>query len=412
MVYLAVAVSALGYFVDIYDLLLFNVFRTKSLLEIGVAQDDLVSAGIKILNWQMAGMLLGGIIWGILGDKLGRMRVLFGSILLYSLASLANAWVSSTEGYAVLRFIAGFGLSGEIGAGITLVSELMPKEKRGYATAIVAGVGVAGASAAGLVGEFMYWRHAYILGGVLGLALLLLRVSVHESPIFQATIKSEVKRGNLLLLFSSPERVQRLLYCVLIGLPIWYITAIMVTFAPEFGRAQRLTEPLITGRILIIQALSMALGDFVSGFASQFLKSRKKVLALFLLMTVLVLQVLFSGVLTKSYQIYTAFGFIGFFTGYWAVFLTSTTENFGTNLRATVTTSVPNFVRGLTIPITLGFRALEGTFGFVLSAQLIGLVVMSLSAFALLRLRETYGISLEYLEDDTPQTHSKPALSA
>src|SRR6185312_6239212 len=174
---LAVIVGALGYFVDIYDLLLFNIIRLPSLRSLGLTADEADKRGLTILSIQMGGLLIGGIIWGILGDKKGRLRVLFASIILYSLGSIANGMVHTVTQYEVARFITGLGLAGELGAGITLVSELMPKEKRGISTAWVAGIGLTGAVFAFLIKYWFVgadgagWRTCYYIGGGLGFLL-------------------------------------------------------------------------------------------------------------------------------------------------------------------------------------------------------------------------------------------------
>lgn len=234
---LSVLVAALGYFVDIYDLILFSIVRVSSLTDIGVPADQLLTKGVLLLNMQMAGMLIGGIAWGVLGDKRGRLSVLFGSILMYSVANILNAFVHDVPTYAVLRLLAGIGLAGELGAGITLVSEIMPRETRGYATALVAAVGICGAVVAALVGDFFEWRTAYIVGGVMGIALLLLRIGVHESGMFQQVKAEPHARGRFLQLFATRERATRYLSIIIIGVPIWYVVGILITFSPEFGRA-------------------------------------------------------------------------------------------------------------------------------------------------------------------------------
>ena len=164
---LAVLVAALGYFVDIYDLILFGAVRGPSLQALGFSPADVQDKGILLLQLQMGGMLVGGILWGIIGDRRGRLSVLFGSIILYSIANLVNGTVDTLTGYAICRVIAGIGLAGELGAGITLVSELMDKERRGLGTTIVAATGILGGVVAGIVGgavpgiPAVDWRTAY-----------------------------------------------------------------------------------------------------------------------------------------------------------------------------------------------------------------------------------------------------------
>jgi len=397
---LAIVVAALGYFVDIYDLVLFSIVRVKSLQGIGITEpSELLSKGVLLINMQMGGMLLGGIIWGVLGDKRGRLSVLFGSILLYSIANILNGQVHSIETYAALRFIAGVGLAGELGAGITLVSEVMDRHARGYGTTIVASVGICGAVMAALVGDMFSWRVAYYVGGGLGLALLLLRIGVYESGMFEAVKKSAVDRGNFFKLFSTGERARRYLGIVLIGVPIWYVIGILVTFSPEIGRAMGMNTPPSAGRAIMFAYIGLAIGDLSSGALSQILKSRRRAVLVFLLLTLVTIALYFvigARSLDVFYGVCVA---MGFGIGYWAVFVTVASEQFGTNLRATATTTAPNFVRGAVVVLTLAFNALKGKVGVVEGAMLVGVFTL-LCAFAALRgMQETYGKDLDYLED-------------
>ena len=252
-----VIVAALGYFVDIYDLLLFSIVRVPSLHALQVPDDQLLSKGIYLINMQMAGMLIGGIFWGILGDKKGRLSVLFGSILLYSAANIANGFVTNIDQYALLRFIAGIGLAGELGAGITLVAEVLPKEIRGYGTSLVASVGVLGAVLAYFVADMYDWRIAYFIGGGLGLALLVLRFNVFESGIFKHIKEKNTSRGNFFMLFTSKKRLLKYLRCIMIGLPIWFVIGILITFSPEFGKAIGLTEPVNAGKAVMFSYIGL-----------------------------------------------------------------------------------------------------------------------------------------------------------
>src|SRR5580698_4025482 len=234
-----VIVGALGYFVDVYDLILFSIVRGASLRGLGVPPDQILAKGVLLLNWQMGGMLVGGIFFGMLGDRFGRIALLFGSILLYSIANIANGFVHSIEAYAIWRFIAGFGLAGELGGGITLVTEILPKELRGYGTTIISTVGVFGAVIGGLIAQKVNWHTAYFIGGGLGLVLLVLRLSVAESGMFQQlrTGQTHVARGNFLMLFTNAKRLMKYLRCIFIGLPLWYIVGILIAFSPEISRA-------------------------------------------------------------------------------------------------------------------------------------------------------------------------------
>jgi predicted MFS family arabinose efflux permease len=397
--HIPILVAALGYFVDIYDLILFSVIRVPSLTSLGLTGDELLESGVLLLNMQMAGMLVGGIAWGVMGDRRGRLSVLFGSILLYSLANLANAFVQDVPTYAVLRFIAGVGLAGELGAGITLVSEILPKEVRGYGTTIVASVGVMGAVVAVLVGETFDWRVAFIVGGVMGLALLILRIGVFESGLFEGVKRSPVARGNFFALFATAERTRRYLSVVLVGLPIWYVVGILVTFAPELGAAVGVTPPPRAARAVLFAYLGLTVGDLASGLLSQWIRSRRRALAIFIGLTALGILVYFAPFEKSPALFYAICGGLGFAIGYWAVFVTVASEQFGTNLRATATTTAPNFVRGAVVPVTLLFQALRDPLGLAGSGFAVGVLTVAIALVALSGLTETFGRDLDFVED-------------
>jgi len=396
---LTVIVSALGYFVDIYDLVLFSIVRVASLRDLGVAETDLLAVGVRLLNMQMTGMLVGGIVWGILGDKLGRVSVLFGSILMYSLANIANGLISSVEAYAWLRLIAGIGLAGELGAAITLVSESLPKESRGIGTSVVAGVGVSGALLAATIGKHFSWQVAYIAGGSLGLLLLILRVKMLESGMFsQMRDDTDVSRGDITMLFTNLERFGRYMDCILIGIPLWFVIGILVTFSPEICRELGATGPVSAGDGIFWAYTGLVVGDIGSGLVSQWLKSRKATLWIFQLgSAALILVFLFSRNMTPNYYYFLCF-MLGCGVGYWAIFVTVAAEQFGTNLRATVATTVPNFVRGSVVVITTAFTYLQFKVGIVQSALTVGMVCVLIGMFALKRLKESFGKDLNWLE--------------
>jgi MFS transporter, putative metabolite:H+ symporter len=395
---LLIIVAALGYFVDIYDLLLFLIIKNKSLADIGVPAHGIADTGLILMNWQMAGLLSGGILWGVLGDKKGRLSVLFGSIILYSLANIANGFVQNVELYAALRFIAGIGLAGELGAGITLVSESMSKEKRGYGTMVVAGVGIMGAVAAYFVGDMFNWRISFFVGGGLGMLLLLLRIGVFESGMFSKIKANKVQKGNILMLFNHSGRFRKYMASILIAVPVWFVVGILVALAPEFGKALGIRGNLDTGRGVMFTYIGISLGDFLSGALSQIFKSRKKIVLLFLSMTYAgILFFLFSRGLTAT-GFYTWCVFVGIATGYWVVFVTMASEQFGTNLRSTVTTTAPNFVRGSLILVTLFFTLLKPHFGIINSALTVATVTVAIAYFSLFQLDETYGKDLDYIE--------------
>ncbi|MCS6808503.1 MAG: MFS transporter [Bacteroidota bacterium] len=398
----AVIVAALGYFVDIYDLVLFSIVRVPSLQDLGLRGQQLLDDGLFLINMQMLGMLVGGVFWGILGDKKGRLSILFGSIVTYSLANIANGFVSSIDVYAVLRFIAGVGLAGELGAGITLVVEIMPKEIRGYGTMIVASVGVSGAILAYFIAELFDWRVAYFIGGGLGLALLVLRIGVYESGMFSTIKESAVKRGDFFSLFTSRERFSRYIRCVLVGVPIWLVVGILVTFSPEFAAAMGIQDTVSGGRAIMFCYVGLALGDFLTGYLSQVLKSRKKVLLAFLIFDSLCIALYFlSSVLfsmPSAQTVYNIALLLGLSSGYWAIFVTVAAEQFGTNLRATVATTAPNFVRGSLVPMTWLFRAFVPSFGLIGAGIVTSIVALSIAYLCLWGLEETFGRELNYTE--------------
>lgn len=396
---IVVIVAALGYFVDIYDLILFGIVRVPSLKGIGISDDMLLQDGIFLLNMQMAGMLIGGIIWGIMGDKRGRLPVLFFTIALYSLANIANGFVQNMEQYAVLRFVAGVGLSGELGIGITLVSEVMSKESRGYGTAIVSGIGIFGAVLGFLVADFFDWRVAYWFGGGLGIMLLLLRASVFESGMFEKTkSQHEVKRGDFMSIFTNKKRLLKYVYNIMIGIPIWYIVSILVIQSPELSKLLNVKGEINGGAAVSYHYIGIAIGSFFIGFLSQWMKSRKKVLYLSMAFLLLFTIIFFYFRGMSATMFYFIIGILGFGAGYWAVFITTASEQFGTNIRATVTTTVPNFVRGATVPITSSVLFLSKYYGLVNAGIIVGAVCFILGIIALYLIRETYGNDLDYTE--------------
>jgi putative MFS transporter len=393
-----VVVGALGYFVDIYDLLLFGIVRMVSLRDIGVSEEKLLETGVFLINCQMSGLLVGGILWGVLGDKKGRLSVLFGSILLYSLANLANAFVTNVETYAALRFIAGIGLAGELGAAITLVAETMPIEKRGYGSAIIAAVGILGAIFAAVIGDLFNWKIAYIIGGVMGLGLLALRVSMAESGMFEHVQQAGVRRGDLRMLFYPAERMLRYVRCILIGVPLWFMVGILLTFSPELGRALGVTSEVNPGHAIAFGYAGLSLGDLACGLMSQYFKSRRKAVAMFLGITA-VGVVWFLNLHGASIELfYGVCVFLGIGCGFWAMFVSIASEQFGTNMRATVATTVPNFVRGSVVVLTSSFQYLKEPLGLLGSAGVVGAASLAIAALALYKMEETFHKDLNFLE--------------
>jgi MFS transporter, putative metabolite:H+ symporter len=395
---ITILVAALGYFVDVFDLLLFSVVRVQSLKDLGFADDQLLTNGIILINIQMAGLLIGGIIWGVWGDRLGRVSVLFGSILLYSVANILNGFVTNIEQYAVLRFLAGIGLAGELGAGVTLASELLPRQWRGLGTTFIASIGVAGAVFAVVVAQITDWRTAYIIGGIMGLGLLVLRLQVRESTLFEEMAgKKEASRGNLLM-FLKPHVFKKYIAVILVGAPLWGVIGLFITFTPEFAKYFG-TEGTVTAGTAVLFAYSgLVIGDMLSGLISQLLRSRKKAVAIFLALTALFTFIYMYGPHHTVEAYYSLCLLLGIATGYWAMFVQMGAEQFGTNIRATAATSIPNMVRGSVIFTTAAFHFLIPTVGVGPAGLIVVCTLLGLAAIALWSLDETFSADLDYIE--------------
>ncbi len=395
---LPVIVGALGFFVDVYDLLLFGIIRKPSLSSLGLSPDEVFTQGETILSIQMFGLLTGGILWGILGDKKGRLSVLFGSILLYSLANIANGMVTTVPQYTIMRFIAGIGLAGELGASITLVSELLPKEKRGIPAAMIAGFGIFGAVSAFFISQQFDWRICYYIGGAMGLLLLLLRVSIFESGLYNQVKKMDVQRGNFLMLFNNKERFFRYIRCVLIGLPAWYVIGVLVTFSDKFGDAFGIKN-IDPGKAIMYQYLGIAFGDITVGLLSNWLQSRKKALFIFYGITVFFVLLYFLQISTTANHLYMICAGLGFGTGFSVVYITMSAEQFGTNLRATAAISIPNMVRGALPLIILLFQGLRFITGdFITGGWITGIIIILPAIAAAYYTKETFGKDMDFLE--------------
>lgn len=398
MLRLPVIVASLGYLVDMYDLFLFSIVRIDSLSDLGLTGDQLLENGVALLNLQMAGLLVGGLFWGILGDKRGRLSVLFGSILIYSLANIANGFVQTFEQYALMRFIAGVGLAGELGAGITLVSEILPKKIRGYGTTLVATMGVMGAILAYVIAETFEWRASYWIGGGLGLVLLFMRIRVFESGLFKKSISEKVQRGNVMMLFNNRERFLRYVKAIVIGFPIWFVVGVLITFSPELAKAIGVMEPIEAGIAVLLSFAAQAVGNVVSGMLSQYTQSRRKVIGLFIVMSFFFTALYLLLPTSSVTGFYILCILLGFSNGYWTLFITVAAELFGTNLRATVATTVPNFVRGAVIPITTLFLFMRTDLGIIYSALIVGAITTILALWALRTLPETFHKDMDYYE--------------
>ena len=410
-----VIVAALGYFVDIYDLILFQVIKNPSLESLGLKGQELTDAGLNLMSWQMIGMLIGGILWGILGDKKGRLSVLFGSIILYSLANFANAFVTDLNVYAILRLVAGIGLAGELGAGITLVGETMTQKHRGYGTMIVVSFGVLGAVAANLVAlngnlfteyfftitglHFSAWQVAYIIGGILGILLLFLRIGVYESQMYTSLNATNISKGNILKLFSNKTLRIKYLCCIAIGIPIWYMIGILIALAKDISAFKGINN-IVTGNAVMFFYIGTSFGDFMSGYLSQIFKSRIKIVFFYLTVTLIAVPMYLYIPFVDPTMFYWICAFLGFAAGYWAVFVTIASEQFGTNIRSTVTTTVPNFVRGSLVPMVIWWKYMTEGMGIIQAAMVVGACVIVLAVIAVFFLEESFGKDLDYLETD------------
>jgi MFS family permease len=401
-----VIVAALGYFVDIYDLLLFGIVRVPSLKDLGLNDEQISRVGATILNWQMGGLLIGGILWGVLGDKRGRLSVLFGSIITYSIANIACGFIdrvtfmNPVDYYAMMRFVAGVGLAGELGAGITLVSEVLPKQLRAIGTSLVAGIGLFGAVVAYFTVELFNWQNAFLIGGAMGVGLLLLRIGVIESGMFtQVSEQKHVQKGNFFAFFTNGERFSRYMKCIGIGLPTWFIIGILATFSNEFGKAFGITDPVKPGLTIMWCYIGLAIGDLASGFISQGLKSRKQAVSLLMGFT-LIVSLIYVYIGPESVMgLYMYFLAMGFGIGYWAMFVTIGAEQFGTNLRATAATTVPNMVRGTVILMTNLYAYLKPSFDIINAGVAVGFICFALGFYSILTIPETHGKDLNYLEE-------------
>lgn len=397
-------VAALGYFVDIYDLLLFTIVKAPSLLDVGTTSATMLADSTHVLNWQMTGLLIGGIVWGVLGDRYGRLSVLFGSIILYSVANFLTGFIQTVDQYAWCRFAAGLGLAGELGAGITLVSELLPKNKRGIGTSLVAGIGLSGAVVAyftfKLTGD---WRLCYKIGGGLGIMLLLLRVKVAESGLFKQVKNSDVRRGDFTMFFTKASRFKKYILSILIGLPTWYVIGIVVNQSDKFAEKLYGSKVIDSGRSIMFAYAGIAIGDILIGLLSQYLKSRKRALLIFYLMTIVCLCFFFSPYNNSDVTMYTICGLLGFSTGFWAIFVTMGAEQFGTNLRATAATTIPNMVRGALPLINILFlNVFQKNWGWSLlqSGMVTGAITIFVTLIAFYFTEETFHKDLDFVETD------------
>jgi putative MFS transporter len=398
-VWITVLVAALGYFVDVVDLWLFSNLRVASLRDLGLSGEDVTNTGAFLLNTQQAGLLIGSIIWGVMGDRRGRASVMFGSIFLYSVGNILNSFVTTIPQYAALRFITGVGLAGEIGAGITLVCEILPKDKRGIGTTFVTGLGVAGAILAALMGKYLAWRTAFFVGGCMGLALFLLRVFTHDSGLFERMRHhAGVRRGSLGQLIGSRDMLVRFISCIASGMPIYLTFSIFAVFSPELAPAIGIHEPIVVADVMLCVSVGLTLGDLLAGLLSQLMRRRKTPLVVLVVLNCVVAMTIVSGAFASAFAYLVLVGLLGLTSGYWACLITTAAEQFGTNIRATVTTMVPNLVRAMAIPITIAFVEIKNFLSIQNTVWVVTSVVFACAFWGLSHLRESFHTDLDFYE--------------
>ena len=396
-----VIVGALGFFVDVYDLLLFSIVRKPSLASFHLSPDAILHEGEWIISLQMFGLMIGGFFWGVMGDKKGRLSVLFGSILLYSLATIANGMAQNVFQYSITRFIAGLGLAGELGASITLVCEMLPKEKRGIASSVIASVGVLGAISAFIVFKlFNDWRICYYIGGGMGLLLLFLRMGIFESSMYDELTNTDIPKGNIWMLFNNRSRFFRYIKGVAIGLPVWYIIGILITFSDKFGKELGVTEVIEPGKAIMYQYVALCFGDLSAGIISNLIKSRKKTLFIFFGILAIFMVTYFTMQNGTAERTYWLCAGLGFGSGISVLYITMSAEQFGTNLRATTAISIPNVVRGLLPLIIFMFKGVRDLVGnYITGGWITGVFILLLAIVAAFYTKETYGREMNYLEE-------------
>jgi MFS family permease len=309
--------------------------------------------------------------------------------------------VQTVPQYTLMRFIAGIGLAGELGASITLVSEMLPKEKRGIAASIIASVGVCGAVTAYFVYQvFLDWRLCYYIGGIMGLLLLLLRANVMESGLYGRIKQTNVQRGNFLMLFNNRDRFLRYLKAVVIGLPVWYVIGVLITFSDKFAREFGI-EGIDPGKAIMYQYVAIGIGDLSAGLLSNYLKSRKKAWYVFfsILAVFIILYFLQGGGRGSTQTMYLLCGGLGFGAGFSVLYITMSAEQFGTNLRASTAISIPNVVRGFLPLIILLHRGLRNLTGdYITGGWMTGIIIMSMALLAAWHTRETFGKDMDFVE--------------
>jgi hypothetical protein len=276
---------------------------------------------------------------------------------------------------------------------------LVNKEQRGIATSLVAGIGLSGAVVAYFISQYFDWRICYFIGGGLGLSLLFLRIRVYESGLYKKTQESTAVKGNFFMFFNNAHRFKTYMKAILIGLPTWYVIGILISFSNVFAKQMGVEEVVQPGKAIMYAYVAISIGDMLIGFVSQYFKSRKKAMWLFYAITVFAMLLFFALPIQHASGMYAVCALLGFGTGFWAIFVTMAAEQFGTNLRATATTTIPNMVRGSLPLMLLLFTFLQDYTPYINAAIITGIIVMTLSAIALFFMKETFARDLDFIEE-------------
>lgn len=393
---LTVLVVALGYYVDAYDLLVMSAVRKPSLLSLGVPESETLNIGLSLLNYQLVGLMIGGVMWGVIADKYGRKKALFGSILIYSFANIANGYINSVNMYYWLRIIAGFGLAGELGVGISLITENVAKERRTISTAIVSFFGMLGASTGGWFGSIFEWQNCFLIGGFAGLLLLLLRLKVEESVMFNEIKDKNVSKGNIWMIIKNPKTLLTYFFCTLAGAASILFIGVFIQSTPELGKLFNLN--ITAGIALIWYYLGASVSEIIAGLLSKLLKERKAPIYIFYAISLLAITNFCVNVPNSPYFFYLNCLFLGFGLGWWSQLITLSAELFGINVRATAATSIPTFARAWNIPFSNIFKQNIPNLGIVNSAFGIGVIVVSLAIISITMVKETFENDANFIE--------------
>jgi MFS transporter, putative metabolite:H+ symporter len=342
-----------GYFIDIFDLVLFSTLRISSFEELKIT--DPTYWTVVFFNLQMTGILVGGIFWGKMADIKGRSWSFMGTILVFSIANIINGLTSSLTVYGICRFIAGFGLAGEMGSGIALICEKVPDEKRSLYLGFVSSLGCIGAVLSGWLGDIVYWRYLFIGSGFAGILLTLLRKNLLEPDLFRKTATLNIPRGQWKTLFQSPPDLIRFILLIFLGIPMWYIIGILWSFSTEMTSTIGLNI-FTSGQAILWGYVGVWMGDMLMPFVSQFLKSRIFTIQICLIMMLLGVIYLFQFQPHSLLSFQLTHIFLGFTIGYWAVYATLCGESFGTNIRALTSTSLPSLIRFSSIPMMIIYQ--------------------------------------------------------